>query len=334
MFVKNKGINIIIVFLIILGTPILFIGILKLYYLWIPGEEVGKVGDWISFSGGYIGALLALGGIWKQIESDKKEKEKEKKEGILKYFKYILELNLNTLLHDQNRKNLYLLSPSLPNKQFGLSNNITIFSDEIINSNIDKVFILDNFDNILKIKMQMETYKQTLYILNENIHKTNKNFRDLNLFVATIDSNINYSSSEKNIIKLLNRFISALGILIQNYISGRTATPLLALKNRIVLLVNSNTELSSNLNEPFKKFLNNENFEIIYNYDTLRLMLSTLYESTEMLYFCSADDTEIFNSIMEFSTQEKYLLDTTENLKLEIESLISKINDELKIINI
>ncbi|WP_291944046.1 hypothetical protein, partial [Cetobacterium sp.] len=190
---------------------------------------------------------MALIGIWKQIENDKKEKEK--KEGILKYFKYILELNLNDIFNDQNRKYLYLLSPSLPNKQFNLSNNIKIFSDEIINSNIDKVFILDNFDKILKIKMQMETYKQTLYILNENIYKTNKNFKELNLFINKIDSNSNYSSSEKNRIKELNKFISDLGVLIQNYILGRTATQLLNLKNRIVALVNLSTELSSNLSE-------------------------------------------------------------------------------------
>ncbi|MGL5411342.1 MAG: hypothetical protein ACRC1R_09470 [Cetobacterium sp.] len=62
-------------------------------------------------------------------------------------------------------------------------------------------------------------------------------------------------------------------------------------------------------------------------------MLSTLYKSTEMLYFCGVDDTQIFNSIIEFSIQEKHLLDTTENLKLNIEDLILKINDELEIIN-
>ncbi len=52
-----------------------------------------------------------------------------------------------------------------------------------------------------------------------------------------------------------------------------------------------------------------------------------------MLYFCGVDDTQIFNSIIEFSIQEKHLLDTTENLKLNIEDLILKINDELEIIN-
>ena len=43
------------ILIIILLIPIIFIGVLKLYYLIIPGEEIGSKGDWISFSGGYIG---------------------------------------------------------------------------------------------------------------------------------------------------------------------------------------------------------------------------------------------------------------------------------------
>ncbi|MEG1506668.1 MAG: hypothetical protein RR478_04120 [Bacilli bacterium] len=59
-------------------TPVLFIGVLKFYYIVIPGKEIGTVSDWTSFSGGYIGAVLALIGLWLQLHLEKAS-EKEKK---------------------------------------------------------------------------------------------------------------------------------------------------------------------------------------------------------------------------------------------------------------
>ena len=63
------------ILIIILLIPIIFISVLKLYYLIIPGEEIGSKGDWISFSGGYIGSIIAVWGIWWQVSNEKKNKE-------------------------------------------------------------------------------------------------------------------------------------------------------------------------------------------------------------------------------------------------------------------
>ena len=70
--------------MVILLIPIIFIIILKLYYLIIPKEEVGIKGDWIIFSGGYIGSITALWGIWWQVDNEKKEEKKKMNIEILK----------------------------------------------------------------------------------------------------------------------------------------------------------------------------------------------------------------------------------------------------------
>lgn len=79
--------------LFIFIVPIIFIVILKLYYIIIPGEEIGQISDWISFSGGYIGALVALGGIWLQINYNENKLKKDIKLYLLETIKY----NLNKL---------------------------------------------------------------------------------------------------------------------------------------------------------------------------------------------------------------------------------------------
>lgn len=99
MFFKNNKINLGIMIVSIFLIPILFILILKMYYYILPGEEIGEIGDWISFSGGYVGAILALFGIWGQIVVQRRKEEAEKKEknlGLLKYLVFMISKNVNT----------------------------------------------------------------------------------------------------------------------------------------------------------------------------------------------------------------------------------------------
>ena len=107
MLKKFKYHKLFFTFLFIFGTPIFFIGILKLYYFILPGKEIGSIGDWISFSGGYVGAILALGGIWWQINHSKLEKQSEvdnEYKNIIIYIHHLLVYNLNEL--NKSKENL------------------------------------------------------------------------------------------------------------------------------------------------------------------------------------------------------------------------------------
>ena len=72
------------ILIVILLIPIIFVIFLKLYYLIIPGREIGSKGDWISFAGGYIGSIIGLWGIWWQVNNENKEKiRKEVNDGMI-----------------------------------------------------------------------------------------------------------------------------------------------------------------------------------------------------------------------------------------------------------
>lgn len=88
------------ILIVVLLIPIIFIIILKLYYLIIPGREIGSKGDWISFAGGYIGSIIGLWGIWWQVNNEKKDretKEEQKYKNFKKYIEQIIEFNLKEL---------------------------------------------------------------------------------------------------------------------------------------------------------------------------------------------------------------------------------------------
>ena len=76
------------ILVVILLIPIIFIIILKLYYLIIPGREIGSKGDWISFTGGYIGSIIGLWGIWWQVNNEKKDRETKEEQKYKNFKKY------------------------------------------------------------------------------------------------------------------------------------------------------------------------------------------------------------------------------------------------------
>lgn len=86
---KSKLIPLLIINLILI-FPFLLVLFLKVTYEIIPGEEIGNVGDWIGFLGGYVGAIIAIFGIWYQLQEEKrreiKAEEDRKKENIISLF--------------------------------------------------------------------------------------------------------------------------------------------------------------------------------------------------------------------------------------------------------
>lgn len=105
--------------LLILAAPFLFILVLKFTYAYIPGEEVGKPKDWISFAGGYLGVIGAVGTVWWQMSTQLKQKEKEtvrkealKKLGIIN-FSIIFFEDIKNYLSDSENGQSRLIKPLL-----------------------------------------------------------------------------------------------------------------------------------------------------------------------------------------------------------------------------
>lgn len=137
------------ILIIILLIPIIFIGVLKLYYLIIPGEEIGSKEDWISFSGGYIGSIIALWGIWWQVSNEKKNKEikeEQRYKNFKKYVERIIDFNLKEL--ENSRENIiktYTYHIRFLNRQ-------EIYNFKEINETLFKIYIdkiIEEEDDIL-----------------------------------------------------------------------------------------------------------------------------------------------------------------------------------------
>lgn len=62
----------------LLFFPLIFIVILKICIRSLPGEMIGSVDGWLGFLGSYFGIIGSIGGIWWQLEKQKKEKIDEK----------------------------------------------------------------------------------------------------------------------------------------------------------------------------------------------------------------------------------------------------------------
>lgn len=93
--IRSKVYKLIGIFCLFITMYVFFI---KMIYLYAPGEMVGKIGDWISFSGGCIGAIGAILGVYFQFENEKKNRKEdfergiiEKQQGAIEFFKIFFE---------------------------------------------------------------------------------------------------------------------------------------------------------------------------------------------------------------------------------------------------
>lgn len=119
--------------LLIFIIPITMIPLLKTIIFYLPGTIIGSIDGWLGFLGGYTGSLVALGGIWWQINHQKKEAtieklDKQKKEEneyveLLKYILRLIEKNLKFINYDKDKNlnslllSLYSYNKFIPKKE-------------------------------------------------------------------------------------------------------------------------------------------------------------------------------------------------------------------------
>lgn len=110
--------------LLIFIIPITLVSLLKNIVLYIPGTMIGSIDGWLSFLGGYTGALLALGGIWWQIkENNLKEMSKkltDQNEALYSFLILIQSFSENI----SNVSEMYL-------KNYLIDKSITTFDEQI-----------------------------------------------------------------------------------------------------------------------------------------------------------------------------------------------------------
>ncbi|MGP1428892.1 MAG: hypothetical protein ACTTJX_01505 [Fusobacterium sp.] len=173
------------ILVVILLIPIIFIIVLKLYYLIIPGREIGSKGDWISFAGGYIGSIIGLWGIWWQVNNEKKDretKEEQKYKNFKKYIEQIIDFNLKEL--ENSKENIiktYTYHVRFLNRQTIC--NFKEIDETLFKNYVDK--ILEEKDDILielynfqwELKLNLD---KTVELCDEKSRLINKiiNFRD------------------------------------------------------------------------------------------------------------------------------------------------------------
>lgn len=213
---------------IMLIVPIIFIIILKFYYQHLPGEEIGSVGDWIGFAGGYIGAILALAGIWWQMSSENKIKEREENEEYHFLLEYIYTITQRNLKELENKENSITAAYTF-HKAFIKPEDI--LSCELFYENILTKFTLPIFKNnhykILELDSLMKEVKKTIDMSYENskIKKTllpqiNEFFDSLNKELKNLRNKIELTPAEQ----IEFKYIVEKHMVFQNFISSSFLT--------------------------------------------------------------------------------------------------------------
>lgn len=206
-YFQNIKISLLVIFTF-LSFPIVYICFLKTFYFYIPGETIGNISDWISFSGGYIGAIITILCIGVQLKHDSNNRKKEeiirikeKEKGAIEFFIiYFTEINNNltninnffpnATMKGHNCNEFHFLKSNVPNEIYW-----TMYekvSDTPLGPNlINALSKIQNMDNIIS-----EILKKSSSSSNDNIFKIGNNF----LFLKTHISNINVT----NLFKFIN----------------------------------------------------------------------------------------------------------------------------------
>lgn len=189
-FKKNSKLIIIPVLILF---PVIFIGILKMFINFVPGEMIGSIDGWLGFLGGYFGVLGAVGTVWWQLNEEKNKV-------------------LNIKIEEQNIKKKmlsYILDEAYSRIDM-TKNEILTFLNPIIEirGKINFYYILDK--DMLKIIFDT-TFLVEEQVLINNLYEIYYRISRLEIFLAqylnSIGSKYNFFKNNINSLKKENFLI-------------------------------------------------------------------------------------------------------------------------------
>lgn len=321
--------------LLIFIIPLTLVSLLKNIVFYIPGSTIGSIDGWLSFLGGYTGALLALGGIWWQIKvsNDKKieddnnkiiiENKNHKKEYIrcLTYILNIVGKNLDYL--SKNKKSLL----NSITYHYMVARDIDLFDYFPFNDNIINTFSLNFVNN---------NHSCILYLV-DLINKINNSksifYNDLAVKNEYLSFFNNYKSEQyPEIMMIFKNFIRLSMCLIcpENKIYIKLyAWDTNCFKEKLIKNPSEETFINfKRFSEP--KTLNSESFETLY--------YEYYFEIIKVINFLSKEDLDFkkyypnfLNNFTRLYHNDLYKKELIENLELLLNECKNEIEKFIRI---
>lgn len=184
----------------IIGAFIL-VCLLIIAVIYLPFYSPISNGEWATvistFFAGTLGGLIALGGIWWQLNHEKEEKKKRVKE----YLIYIIDKSLNS----EYLINSLIYSETLISYTRNLLGNLDKTEEQKLLTEFDENYFNGNIDIILSLKNGKEVIE-----LNNNIKMLNKCYN--RTFYNTLKKNeiMKETNELQNVIQLINKYSTVL----------------------------------------------------------------------------------------------------------------------------
>lgn len=279
---------------------------------WDKGEWAGFLG---SYLGGGVSGVIALVGIYYQLNEEKKYKERETKLGILKYVKHVLNENLN----DEKGKNDKFMKDTFI--FFSYKNFLPVEEKTKMLIEINSKFIDDRLNHIFDFSFGGELYNLKNDIINFN------NTCDF-LSKISFDKEEFYNELEKNKLELNIKIFKILSDLLVEIIYDKEYKGTLKKLNNEIY-----PEIEKKFQDGGSKKIKNKLEELIDCNDTnqlLRLISDIIINVEEYTANKLEIKTEISKKFLNYR-RNKDILYTLNIFKIfeEMEDILDKIEKEI-----
>lgn len=297
-----------------------FLNIFMMNSTWSTSEWAGFLG---SYLGGGIGGILALVGIWWQLRRNDKKEEKNKLVGILKYFDYILEKNL-----DIDYKWLYVVySYTMKNWWTYNYQNFFEFNHRILESNFKEIFELEFGKDILDLSKKIKEYNENYNFLKKNLTKKDK-------FLIKLKKELLYKKEylkEKNgKLEYVINLIELLELLSQALFNQINSGGCSYFQRDIFLkledLKKNNLLFDEEFQEEIKSVFTENDIFSKNNFKNIKILSKSVYQISECIFF-ELNTNEYFLNTIKLNIEELEQYNRIENnlRKINIEDIYSEI---------